>query len=115
MCKYFFIVLFIYIFTYRNKQNDFYHLKTNIMIKRFQVSYTGNATQFKGCKSFEYAETKKDAVLKVYARYLDHDYFPQEDGNIFDQDNNLISARGDDAIYHDGGYFIAEENKIKLY
>ena len=85
------------------------------MIKRFQVSYTGNATQFKGCKSFEYAETKKDAVLKVYARYLDHDYFPQEDGNIFDQDNNLISARGDDTIYHDGCYFIAEENKIKLY
>ena len=27
MCKYFFVVLFIYIFTYRNKQNDFHHFK----------------------------------------------------------------------------------------
>jgi len=35
MCKYFFVVLFIYIFTYRNKQNDFHHLKNKQNGKEF--------------------------------------------------------------------------------
>jgi len=79
------------------------------MSKRFQVSYTGNDLQFKGCKSIEYAETKADAILSVFKRWLNHDYFPQEDGSIFDSSNNLLYSRGDDVIYYDGGYFIAEE------
>ena len=79
------------------------------MIKRFQVSYTGNDLQFKGCGSIEYAETKADAFLAVFKRWLNHDYFPQEDGSIFDQCNNLLYSKGDDVVYYDGGYFIVEE------
>jgi hypothetical protein len=48
------------------------------------------------------------AVEKVYFQHLDNDYFPDDQGNIFDVDQNLIADKNSNTIEYDGGYFIAQ-------
>lgn len=45
---------------------------------------------------------------------LDADYFPEDDGRIFDCDGNLIASPDDDTIDYDGGYFVAVESSLHL-
>lgn len=86
----------------------------NIM-KTYTVSYTGNATRFQGFSTSVRANSKRESVEKVYAKYLDANYFPDDSGRIFDCDNNLIALSNDDIISYDGGYFYAvEESSLHL-
>ena len=76
---------------------------------QFQITYTGNATRFKGRTSEIEADTAREAVEQFYQSVLDDNYFPQEDGSIHDNRGYVIAEADDESIEYDGGYFQAEE------
>ena len=78
-------------------------------MKTYKVTYEGNSTRFKNFAEEVSAESERKAVEKVYQRYLDSNYFPQDDGSIKDCDGNEIARCIDQFIEYDGGYFVAEE------
>jgi hypothetical protein len=55
------------------------------------------------------ANTPREAVEEYYRSFKAEGYWPDEDGNIFDADGDLICAKDDDEIYFDGGYIRAVE------
>lgn len=75
--------------------------------KKYIVKYSGNATRYKNLKYEIEAISKRFAVEEVYCRLLDKDYFPDENGNIYDADNNRVAASTDESIEYDGGHFYA--------
>lgn len=78
-------------------------------MKTFKVTYSGSSTRFKNFETEVNANTAREAAEKVYGKYLDHNYFPQEDGSVLDCDGDLLAEPNDDSISYDGGYFSAEE------
>jgi len=83
-------------------------------MKRYKVTYKGNATKFKGFEKVIAASSKRDAVEKVYARFCGDDYWPDEYGNIYDSDRNLVGSPSYNTIDFDGGEFMAEEFIYRL-
>ena len=81
------------------------------MMKTYKISYSGNATRFKGIAETVEASSPRDAVEKFYSNRLDRDYFPECSGIIRDCDGNIIAIGGDDSIEYDGGFFFAVECK----
>jgi len=78
-------------------------------MKQFKITYTGNATRFKGLNRVVDAHSKRAAVEYVYSDILDENYFPNDDWSIQDCSGNVIAEADDDSIEYDGGYFEAEE------
>ena len=80
-------------------------------MKTYKVCYDGNASKMKGLVEEINANTIREAVENIYKKYLDSNYFPQEDGTILDCGGDVICEKNDEQIYYDGGYFCAEEIK----
>jgi hypothetical protein len=78
-------------------------------MKTYKVTYNGNSTRFKNFETEVNANSEREAVEKIFAEYLDENYFPQEDDSIIDCDSNIIAESNDDIIDYDGGCFSAEE------
>jgi hypothetical protein len=78
-------------------------------MKTYKVTYDGNASRFRNFKDIVNAESEREAVEDVYSKYLDQNYFPQDDGSIKNCDGHTIASPDDDIIEYDGGYFTAEE------
>lgn len=77
--------------------------------KTYRVMYNGNARRYKTLDYTIMAVSARQAVEKVYQRLLDANYFPTDDGEVYDCDGNLIAEKEDDTISYDGGYFYSEE------
>lgn len=85
-------------------------------MKSFKVTYNGNSYRFRNLNYEINANSAREAVEKYYAQFLSSDYFPQDDGSIFDQNGDKVADAGDDYIEYDGGYFEAEEmNELKEF
>lgn len=78
-------------------------------MKTYKVTYTGNSTRFRKFEATIPANTEREAVETVFAKHLDSNYFPQEDGTIKDCDGEIIASATDNVIDYDGGCFSAEE------
>ena len=74
-------------------------------MKYFTVSYNGNSIKYQNFEERIKANTEREAVEQVYAKFLDENYFPQDDGSIQDCDGHEIASATDTYIEHDGGYF----------
>jgi len=72
------------------------------------VRYSGNSSRFKGFSQEVYAESEREAVIKIYSKYLNENYFPQDNGNIEDCEGYVICSEDETAILFDGGYFGAQ-------
>ena len=79
------------------------------MKNNYKVLYNGNSF-YRGKVRMIMAESKREAVEKVYQEYMDKNYFPEEDGTIKDCDGNIIAKPEDDKISYDGGFFYALES-----
>lgn len=77
--------------------------------KIYVVRYSGNATRYKNLNYQTKAIGQRFAVEQVYQKLLDREYFPDENGKIFDSDNNMIADPFDNTIFYDGGFFYATE------
>jgi hypothetical protein len=75
----------------------------------FKVIYTGTIERYKNAFSIELATDERDATRQSYARIHERDYFPQDDGTVKDCDGNIIQDIGEDTIYFENGYYIAEK------
>lgn len=78
------------------------------MSNYYKVKYQGRSSRF---KDFEYevsATSLKDAVRKVYSKFCDDNYFPQDDGTVKDCTGHIISIADENTIDYDLGYFWAE-------
>ena len=78
-------------------------------MKTFKISYDGYASRFKNLNAIVEAESEREAVESFYASKLPDNYFPDEDGNVFDSDGDWVAEAGDTDFYYDGGYFRATE------
>ena len=72
-----------------------------------KVIYSGNSTKFRNFEFEVTANSEREAVETAYAKYLDENYFPQEDGSIKDCDGHTVADSNDDTIEYDGGCFYA--------
>jgi hypothetical protein len=77
-------------------------------METYKVIYSGNARNFRNFESEVNANSEREAVEKVYQQVIGENYFPQEDGSIFDCDGHEIANKNDTTIEYDGGYFSAE-------
>ena len=78
-------------------------------MKTFKITYDGNASRFKHLDARVEAESEREAVESFYASKLPDNYFPYENGDVFDSDGYWIAEAGDANFYYDGGYFSATE------
>lgn len=78
-------------------------------MKTYLVTYEGNSTRFKYFEEEVNANSAREAVEGVYSKYLDENYFPQDDGSVKDCDGHTIAEEDDDSIEYDGGGFGAQE------
>lgn len=79
-------------------------------MKSYIVSYSGAATRFNGDSWDIMANTAREALETIYQRFVDEDYFPQEDGSIRDSYGHEIADATELYISYDGGYFSVEED-----
>ena len=78
-------------------------------MKTYKVTYKGASRKFRKLRGLVRAENERQAVEDVYAKVLQENYFPQDDGSIKDCDGVTIATTHSDTIEYDGGYFSAEE------
>lgn len=82
-------------------------------MKTFKIFYSGVSSFLKRrLENNDYtidADTEREAAEEFYASYFDTNYFPQDDGSIYDCDGNMIAEATDKQIWYDGGYISAEE------
>lgn len=78
-------------------------------MKTYKVNYTGTIERHKGITEEVKANSRREAVEKVYKSGYDTDYFPQDDGTILNDASNVIATATDETIEMDGGLLIAEE------
>lgn len=78
-------------------------------MKTYKITYTGNSSRFSNLEHEIRAKSAREACEAFYALFLGSNYFPQDDGSIFDEHGEKIASPGDDCIKYDGGYFEAEE------
>jgi hypothetical protein len=76
--------------------------------KAFLVTYNGNDQKFKDFREIIEAKNEREAVERMFHKFMDSNYFPNGKGFIFDSDQNVLAEPGDQAINWDGGYFIAD-------
>lgn len=74
----------------------------------YQITYNGNASRFKGRTEKVRANSEKEAVHKFYEKFLEYNYWPQDDGSVKDCNGITIAEPSEDTINFDGGYFYAE-------
>lgn len=74
---------------------------------KYEVRYQGNSTRFKNFHYETFAHSEREAVEDIYKIMLDKDYFPDDQGNIFDVDQNLVADKSSLIISYDNGYFFA--------
>jgi len=83
------------------------------MEKTFKITYTGNSARAKRLVELRgrlvWAETARQAVEKFYKLFFDENYFPKENGEIWDSDGEIIATPDVDYIEFDGGRFEAVE------
>jgi len=83
------------------------------MKKTFRILYNGNSARAKHLvelpTSAVTAETAREAVEKFYKIFFDENYFPKENGEIWDSDGEIIATPDVDYIKFDGGRFEAVE------
>ncbi len=77
-------------------------------MKIYKVIYTGNSTRFRNFEEEVSAESEREAVEGIYQKYLDSNYFPQDDGSIKDCDGDTIASPDGNYIDYDGGCFMVE-------
>lgn len=78
-------------------------------MKTYRVFYNGTVERHQGINEEVKANSKREAVEKVYKSGYDTDYFPQDDGTILNDAGNVIATATDETIEMDGGLLIAEE------
>jgi hypothetical protein len=78
-------------------------------MKTYKVFYSGTVERHKGITEEAKANSRREAVEKVYRIFFDTDYFPQDDGSILNDAGNVIATATDETIEMDGGFLIAEE------
>ena len=81
-------------------------------MKNYRVFYSGNSSLYKNFEREVCAESEREAVIDVYSRLMNENYFPQEDGSILDCDGHEIATATDSTIDYDGGCFMAEEIEL---
>lgn len=73
----------------------------------YTIHYNGNASRFKS-KQFEtFANSEREAVETIYSQIMPENYFPKEDGFIYDSTGHVIAAPDSDVISYDAGNFYA--------
>ena len=78
-------------------------------MKTFKISYDGYASRFKGLNAIVEAESEREAVESFYASKLPDNYFPDENGDVYDSEGDWVAESGDTYFCYDGGYFRATE------
>lgn len=78
-------------------------------MKTFKISYDGYASRFKGLNTIVEAESEREAVESFYASKLPDNYFPDENGDVYDSEGDWVAESGDTYFCYDGGYFRATE------
>lgn len=78
-------------------------------MKTFKISYDGNASRFKQLNAIVEAESEREAVEEFYASKLPDNYFPDENGDVYDSEGDWVAESGDTYFCYDGGYFSATE------
>ena len=73
----------------------------------YTIYYNGNASRFKSKEYTVFANSEREAVETIYSQALPENYFPNEDGFIYDSDEHVIAAPDSDTIEYDGGNFYA--------
>jgi len=76
-------------------------------MRKYDVSYQGNSTRFRNFHFETFAHSEREAVEGIYKTMLDKDYFPDDQGNIFDVDQNLVADKNSTTISYENGYFFA--------
>ena len=83
------------------------------MKKLFVINYDGNSSflkrRVKNQNILISADNERQAVEEFYESYFNTNYFPQEDGTVFDCDGNILAEPNDCTFFYDGGYISAEE------
>jgi len=74
----------------------------------YKINYNGNSSRFKGRTEEVRANSEKEAVHKFYEKFLEYNYFLQDDGSVKDCNGITIAEPNDNYIKFDGGYFEAE-------
>ena len=75
----------------------------------YSVTYSGNSSRFNNFTEDVLATSQRDAVEQVFSKYLNDNYYPQDDGSILDCDGDYVAEDANDIYFaHDGGYFYAE-------
>lgn len=89
-------------------------MKILFKITRQNVSYYNRST--KGYEFIKTIESDKDGYDTV-ARYEDIDFFPQEDGKVFDQNGNEVYDPDypKDFDFGDYNYYIADYDSLDQY
>ena len=78
-------------------------------MKTFKISYDGYASRFKNLNEKVEAETAREAVETFYANKLPDKYFPDNQGSVYDEEDDLVADEYSDDFYYDGGYFRATD------
>jgi hypothetical protein len=84
-------------------------------MKTFQITYSGVNSHLKlalrnNPQEF-YTNTAREAVEEYYINLCPENYWPDDEGNIFDADGHIVCGANEDEIYFDGGYIRAEIQK----
>lgn len=78
------------------------------MKKYYVVSYRGTEGRYRNFREEIPAESKREAVEKIYSAFFNSDYFPQEDGSIKDAGGNTVADSNSETIDVSGGVLYAE-------
>ena len=82
-------------------------------MKTFQITYSGVKPHLKlalrNNPQEVYANTAREAVEEYYSTFRSDNYWPDDEGNIFDADGHIVCMKDEDEIYFDGGYIRAIE------
>ena len=78
-------------------------------MKTYKVNYSGTVERHKGINEEVKANSRREAVEKIYRMFFDSDYFPKDDSSILNDAGNVIATATDETIEMDGGLLIAEE------
>jgi len=76
--------------------------------KAFLVTYNGNDQKFKDFREVIEAKSEREAVERIFHKFMDSNYFPDGNGYIYDCDRNVLAGPGDRTIDWNGGCFMAD-------
>lgn len=77
--------------------------------KTYLVTYTGNTdSRFRGFRETIEARSEREAVERIFHKHNDRNYFPANNGYIYDCDRNVLAGPGDRYINWGNGSFVAD-------